>query len=391
MTTHTALAVLLRTAALGLAAGLAACGGGESESRAAVEIRGTDPTSGAPMASSTTDAAVAAVPTASVAAPDGSGVVDYGSYQAVVASEGDTVADLASRVGLSASELAAYNGLTPSHALRAGDELVLPARPGGYAGTMVAAAPAAETDVAPLDSAIETAPLPGAEAPADDAAMAEDDAAMAEAGADGGWSPDLAAAAIERSTGLNPDGSLGAPPSSAEPMPPEPEPRRELASPDLGQYQTGSTGASLPPPGATTDVAAAAGIEDTPPAGPSVRLTRPVEGPVAIGFSKEPGPARNDGVDFAAPAGSPVVAAADGEVALVSQSLGGLGTIVLLRHPNDLLTVYGRVDGVTVQKGEIVEAGQTIGVVSDAAPPGEPRMHFEVRRGAESLDPMEFL
>ncbi|MEM1159848.1 MAG: M23 family metallopeptidase, partial [Pseudomonadota bacterium] len=69
----------------------------------------------------------------------------------------------------------------------------------------------------------------------------------------------------------------------------------------------------------------------------------------------------------------------------------GLGTIVLLRHADELLTVYGRVDGVSVAKGDIIRRGQQIGVVSDAAAPAEPRMHFEVRRGATVLDPTQFL
>ena len=61
------------------------------------------------------------------------------------------------------------------------------------------------------------------------------------------------------------------------------------------------------------------------------------------------------------------------------------------RHGGELLTVYGRVDKVTVKKGDYVKSGQKIGVVSDAAAPAEPRMHFEVRRGATVLDPMKFL
>ena len=407
MTTQTALAVLLRSAALGLAAGLAACGGGEPEQRAAVEIRGTDPASSVPSGVAG-DPTAPAAPVAAAAPANAGGVIDYGSYQSVVAGEGDSVSDLAARVGLSASELGAYNGLTPSHTLRAGDELVLPPRPCGYGGTAVAAAQqepdlaaqAVVTDAPPVDSTIETVPLPGNGAPAGTdtpaEAVAAADAVPDAAGPDSGedWSPDLAAAAIDRSTGLNPDGSLGAPPSSAEPLPPEPPARRELQSPGFGQYQTGSVAPTVPPPTATADVAAAAGIEAPASAAPpasGVRLMRPVEGTVAVGFDKGSGPNRNEGVDFAAPAGTPVVAAADGEVALVSQSLGGLGTIVLLRHPNDLLTVYGRIDGVAVRKGDIVEAGQTIGVVSEATAPAEPRMHFEVRRGAESLDPMEFL
>jgi murein DD-endopeptidase MepM/ murein hydrolase activator NlpD len=117
-------------------------------------------------------------------------------------------------------------------------------------------------------------------------------------------------------------------------------------------------------------------------------LIRPVVGPVVIGFKQGAGRTRNDGIDFASPSGAPVVAAASGEVALVSQSLGGLGTIVLIRHlGGEFLTVYGRIEKVSVKKGDIVAQGQKIGVVS---PSTQPRMHFEVRRGAESLDPEMF-
>ncbi|MEM9138528.1 MAG: M23 family metallopeptidase, partial [Pseudomonadota bacterium] len=136
---------------------------------------------------------------------------------------------------------------------------------------------------------------------------------------------------------------------------------------------------------------AAANPEPQPSVPAGLRLRRPVQGPVALGYNQGAGSQRNNGVDFAAPAGAPVVAAADGEVALVSQSLGGLGTIVLVRHPDEILTVYGRIDGVSVKKGDIVRAGQKIAEVSDATAPAEPRMHFEVRKGAESLDPMKFL
>lgn len=388
-------------AVLLVAAATAACST-RTEGPAQVEILGTDPGGGAP-------GAVATSPAEPVAAPTAQGVVSYEGYQTVVAGEGETVAELAGRVGLSASELAAYNGLTPAHQMRDGDELVLPPRPDGYAtvgstgaggtgGTGETAAISAPASSAPSTSGgIEQAPLPAAA-----------DASSEATPPPGAWSPALAEAAIDRSTGITPDGSLGAPPSSVEPVPPEPEPRRELASPDLGQYQTGAAAIPAVRPEAPTAASGAgpatSGVGEAPSSAgetasdqqvaaavPNLGLQKPVEGPVAIAFNKGAGPARNDGVDFAAAAGSPVVAAADGEVALVSQSLGGLGTIVLLRHPDELLTVYGRIDGVTVSKGDTVRRGQQIGVVSSAAAPDEPRMHFEVRRGAESLDPMQFL
>lgn len=387
---------LLRFAALGVMAGLAACGSEPRSGRAAVEIRGTDPngtaTASVPYEAGPYQQETSNQPQISA---DG-GIVDHGSYQTAIARRGDMVSDVAARVGISASELAAYNGMTPAHELREGDELVLPPRPEGYGRTAVADA-GQSYSAAPVESSgessIDVAPLPGYSDPDPQEYAASE--TPAEAPDDGGWSPDLAAAAIERSTGLQEDGSLGAPPSSASPMPPEPPARRELESPNLARYQTGASNAVKTTPTAPAsepEPAPAPQPTSTASAAPSgLRLVRPVDGRVAAGFNKTSGPGRNDGVDFATTAGAPVKAAADGEVALVSKSLGGLGTIVLVRHQDDLLTVYGRVDNVNVQKGDQVSAGQSIGVVSAASAGEEPLMHFEVRRGAESLDPMQFL
>lgn len=378
-----------------IAVAIAGCGS-NGGSKAPVRVEGTDPTIGAKRAGSNT------LNNSVVAKPDSNGIITYDGYQSVVARSGDSVSKVAARVGLSASELGAYNGLSASHVLRNGDELVLPPRPGGYGpnGPQAAVtAPATPTIQAPARTAsIEQTPIGGtatAEVPAVE--TAPQDTGTTETP---GWSPDIAAAAIERSTGLQDDGTLAAPPSATAPTPPEPAKRRELDSPNLAQYQTeDSTAAASPTPrpesGATSATSPSVTSEETQvagaPAAATLNLVRPVKGPVAIGFNKGAGPSRNDGVDFAAKAGAKVVAAADGQVALVSQSLSGLGTIVLVRHPNEFLTVYGRIDGVLVNKGDTVRRGQQIGIVSNAGAPAEPRMHFEVRRGAESLDPMTFL
>lgn len=118
---------------------------------------------------------------------------------------------------------------------------------------------------------------------------------------------------------------------------------------------------------------------------------RPVNAPISRPFSKRAGPDRNDGVDFDSPAGTPVMAADGGTVVLVSRSLGGLGTIVLVRHENEFLTVYGRIDDVVVTKGDRVERGQVIAKVADLKPPRKAALHFEIRRGPESVDPEQFI
>jgi len=393
---------------------IAGCSTKQSPDRASVEIRGSAPTA-APATTGTT------APTATVGTiPDGSGVVNYDGYQAAVARSGDTVATVAQRIGLSASELGSYNGLSPTHPLRPGDELVLPQRPGGYstgtAASTVPAYPDTGIQVALPDLAtteIESIPL-------DTSIGGTGSATGQTSSSGGGWSPDLASAAIDRAVGVDEQGNLAAPPSATEPLPPDPQAPVELASPQLRQYQTPATGPSTPTPqprpvetittpaeqvvedSSTGELAAitpapsapepAAGQPTAPkptstrPTG-DFRLLRPVAGPIVTRFNQGTGRGRNDGIDFASPSGSPVVAAAEGEVALVSQSLGGLGTIVLVRHFDDYLTVYGRIEKVTVGKGDIVSRGQRIGVVSPSA---QPRMHFEVRQGADSLDPERF-
>src|SRR5699024_5897966 len=160
----------------------------------------------------------------------------------------------------------AYNGLTPSRELREGDELVLPRRPDNHDGAALADADPAYPVEA--ESAIDVEPLPGT--PGTELAAS----APAEAPDDSGWSPDLAAAAIERPTGLQEDGARGAPPRSSEPLPPEPPARRELESPELARYQTGSDStAELTP---TTPAAETTGSPATTSSG--IRMIRPVEG-----------------------------------------------------------------------------------------------------------------
>ncbi|MEM9963414.1 MAG: peptidoglycan DD-metalloendopeptidase family protein, partial [Pseudomonadota bacterium] len=388
------------TGALAALAALAvgACtSGGSGQAPAPVEIAGTDP------------GGTTAAPTATAGAAAGNGIVAYNGYEAALAQDGDTVATVAERIGLSASELGAYNGLSPSHPLRGGDELVLPPRPGGYSPRTeeIAAAPdALDGAGVPVDPATGEA-VAGAQTPAPvtiagtdpgtvpgtglsheatsagatglgtstvalspigdgavaatdpAAASAEEALAAAEPGGGAGsgdaWSPDLAEAAIARSEGLDGSGGLGVPPSSAEPLPETPVEPRDLQSPGLSQYQTPGRAGVTPGAigGAQAAETAAAEIDDTAatelarteaataPPEPAVErgkltLLRPVDGPIAVGYGQGVGQSRNEGLDFAAPAGSPVIAAADGEIALVSQSLGGLGTIVLIRHPNDI-------------------------------------------------------
>jgi murein DD-endopeptidase MepM/ murein hydrolase activator NlpD len=185
------------------------------------------------------------------------------------------------------------------------------------------------------------------------------------------------------------------PPSTSNPLPPDTQAPRPLASPGLGAYQeiTDSTIIEAPAAPVTMAPAPAASITRAPvPAEPTpaARFAAPVPGPVMIPYNRAVGASQNDGVDFAAAPGEPVRAAGDGTVALISPSLGTWGSIVLIRHGTEFMTVYGRLGATRVTKGQEVRRGEQIGVV--ATPPEGERalMHFEVRRGAFSEDPESF-
>jgi murein DD-endopeptidase MepM/ murein hydrolase activator NlpD len=109
----------------------------------------------------------------------------------------------------------------------------------------------------------------------------------------------------------------------------------------------------------------------------------PVSGKIIRAYDKK----KNQGIDISAAAGSAVKAAEAGTVAAVTKDTDQV-TIVVIRHADSLLTVYAGIDGLKVKKGDKVSRGQTIGAVRAADPSF---LHFEVRKGVDSLDPMSFL
>lgn len=112
-------------------------------------------------------------------------------------------------------------------------------------------------------------------------------------------------------------------------------------------------------------------------------LAWPVTGSIQQAYAK----GRNDGVDIGVPPGTPVNAAADGTVAAISEDTNGL-PIVVLKHAENLLTIYAYIDELTVAKGDTVTKGQAFAKVSDRNPA---ILHFEVRDHFESVDPTKYL
>lgn len=84
------------------------------------------------------------------------------------------------------------------------------------------------------------------------------------------------------------------------------------------------------------------------------------------------------GTDIAAPAGSPIHAAASGTVTVAGR-LGGYGNVVYLRHPNGRETRYAHMSRVLVRVGQAVAQGQVIGKVGCTGRCTGPHLHYELR------------
>jgi lipoprotein NlpD len=99
----------------------------------------------------------------------------------------------------------------------------------------------------------------------------------------------------------------------------------------------------------------------------------------------------HEGIDLPAPTGTPVIAAADGEVVYAGSGIRGYGNLVVLQHPGDLLTVYAHNSELFVALGQHVRAGDRIAAVGQTGRATGPHLHFEVRQGQIPRDPMSYL
>jgi murein DD-endopeptidase MepM/ murein hydrolase activator NlpD len=335
--------------------------------------------------------------------PDARGIISYPGYQVAIAQRGDTIATLAARIGVAPNELARYNGIQTTDPLRQGEVIALPGRVAEPTGGPIQPAGRDITDIAGAaiskadDSLIQTSSL----APAPKQTGAEPVRHKVERGetaytiarlydvpirslADwNGLGADFAVregqyliipvtlpgqktAARAPVTATEPPGSgspTPEPPSAAKPLPPEDTVAKVKAAepkdaPDLGKQQTTASA-------------------------PTARMSYPVRGDIVRPYSK----GKNDGIDIAASPGTPVKSADAGTVAAITKDTKGT-PIIVVKHANNLLTVYSNVSDVTVKTGDSVAREQTLARVPSSGPAA---VHFEVRNGFDSLDPVPYL
>jgi murein DD-endopeptidase MepM/ murein hydrolase activator NlpD len=343
--------------------------------------------------------------------PDARGIISYPGYQVAVAERGDTVGSLARRIGADPGEIARFNGVQTGDPLRKGEIIALPGRVAEPLGGPIQSP--SGVDIGSIaDGAIRRADSQTVTASALPPATPGTATASAQVGAEpvrhkverGETAFSIARLynvsirSLADWNGLGPDFSVregqyllipvalpgektapfdefevaavtapGAgtptptPPSASKPLPdekttPKAAPIEKIAAPDLGKTETKTTAA---------------------------RMSFPVKGDIIREYAK----GRNDGIDISATPGAPVVAADAGTVAAITEDTNGI-PIIVVKHAGSLLTVYSNVEGLTVKKGDSVTRGQKLAEIRRT---GTPALHFEVRDGFDSVDPMRFL
>lgn len=165
-----------------------------------------------------------------------------------------------------------------------------------------------------------------------------------------------------------------------------PEEQAAAFSLDIDDLITGSA------PAETT----ASGSRPSAPA-PSVNaavptLGWPTDGRVILSrFGPKSGGRVNDGINIKTLRGSPVRAAADGEILYVGDAIAGYGLMMLVRHPGGTITAYGHLEDALADRGAKVRRGQPIARSGSSGSASEPQLLFQIRQGRRALDPMLYL
>lgn len=343
--------------------------------------------------------------------PDNRGVISYPNYQVVVARRGDTLADVAARVGADTATLARYNGIEPDVPLRKDEIIALPSRVAepspatGANGT----GPIQPVDIssiagnainrAPATPGVQTAALPPAQASNSQSGkepvrhrVERGETAYTVARLYG-----VPVKALAEWNGLGSDFAVREGQFLLIPVPQQNPPRRTAAAapttlPGAGSATPTPPSASQPLPqdatakplpAATTPTKPVADVGQTTQPAKATKMQTPVQGSIIRGYSK----GKNEGINIKAAAGAPVKAADTGTVAAITKSADGV-PIVVVRHTGNLLTVYANVTSVNVKKGDSVTRGQQIAKLRSG---DDAYVHFEVRKGFDSVDPAPFL
>jgi murein DD-endopeptidase MepM/ murein hydrolase activator NlpD len=322
----------------------------------------------------TTNAAINA--TQDRSRPDERGVITYPNYQVAVAQRGDTVASVAQRIGADVTDLARYNGLSPETQLRQDEVLALrnpvsnlpTATSGGATST-----PGAVDITALAQGAIDSTPVSTSALPAASPAGPEPvrhRVARGETAFTIARLYNVSVRSLADWNGLGKElsvreGQYLLIPVAQGTAETAPTPLAATTNPGAGSPTPTPPSAVKPLPQETPVVAAAPVVAPPAPVlekptkvASEGRMAFPVQGPIIREYAK----GKNDGIGIGASAGTSVKSAAAGTVAAITENTDNL-PIIVVKHPDNLLTVYANVDNLKVKKGDTVSRGQQLASV----------------------------
>jgi len=162
---------------------------------------------------------------------------------------------------------------------------------------------------------------------------------------------------------------------------------------DAGQIKVGQRifipGATDPVPVETVTPAEPAPATPVSPEPGFETFLWPVSGTINSGFGPR-GSGFHDGIDIAAPEGTPIMAIEAGEV-IYSDQLRGYGNMVILRHAGGIVSVYAHNESNLVRDGQTVARGEVVARVGSTGRVTGPHLHFEIRRNNTAQDPLRYL
>jgi murein DD-endopeptidase MepM/ murein hydrolase activator NlpD len=275
-----------------------------------------------------------------------------------VVQPGDTLRGVGNRTGAGSEAIARANGLTAPYMLRAGQRLTIPG--GRY--HLVAEG---ETGIA----IASTYGVP--------------------------WRQIVDANGLEEPYVLRRGQRLLLPGASATPspsVPPSMERRAAAFRIDIDDVLTGGQPAIADN---TPRLAASTGTKPLPTNVPIAQPARfagsfawPVKGMILSRFGPGESGAKNNGIDIAAPVGTPIRASADGVVAYAGDKVAVFGGLVLINHGGSWVSAYGHASRVDVVRGQKISKGQVIGLTGDTGYASKPKLHFELRKDRVPVNPI---
>ena len=96
------------------------------------------------------------------------------------------------------------------------------------------------------------------------------------------------------------------------------------------------------------------------------------------------------GIEILGLEGQEIRSVAKGKVIYVGEDLAGYGKLTIIKHDNNVLSVYGHQQSILITEGQTVQAGQSIGTMGNTGA-DEVKLLFEIRKDGESIDPVKFL